>query len=131
MQTFTKSGVSLGAGATVDLTFDALSAQRRVDAITPPVLGCGRRQRPRVRRWFRHYGVKRGLLPPNDSYAQDEIEGDEILRLSFSTPLNLLGFNVTDFFEEREGGDFGATSRDAILPTQQFDLLRGERVIQH
>ena len=57
-----------------------------------------------------------GVPLSNDSYSHDEIEGDEILRLSFSTPLNLLGFNVTDFFHEREGGDFGAILRDAILP---------------
>ena len=47
----------------------------------------------------------------------------------FSTPLNLLGFNVTDFFHEREGGDFGA-----ILPGCDISrlglLLRG-RVVQH
>ena len=53
------------------------------------------------------FGVRRRYLFPADSYAQDEIEGDEILRLSFSTPVNLLGFNVTDMFRERELGPFG------------------------
>ncbi len=113
VQTFTKSGVSLGGGATVDLTFDALSLSGGLtlsrflywDADDGNGLG-----------YADGFGIARDLatnpLPSNDSYSQDEIEGDEILRLSFSNPLNLLGFNVTDFFEEREGGDFGAPLAD-------------------
>jgi hypothetical protein len=37
-----------------------------------------------------------------DTYSQDEIEGNERLRLTFSTPVQLLGFNVTDLFWENE-----------------------------
>lgn len=36
------------------------------------------------------------------SYAADEIEGDERLALRFSQAVNLLGFNLTDFFHESE-----------------------------
>lgn len=35
------------------------------------------------------------------SYEDDEIEGDERLRLGFSEAVNLLGFNLTDFFHEQ------------------------------
>lgn len=35
------------------------------------------------------------------SYEDDEIEGDERLQLSFSRGVNLLGFNLTDFFHEQ------------------------------
>jgi hypothetical protein len=35
------------------------------------------------------------------SYEDDEIEGDERLGLSFSRGVNLLGFNLTDFFHEQ------------------------------
>jgi hypothetical protein len=64
------------------------------------------------------FGIAReaGVPASNNSYSNDEIEGDEILRLSFSTPLNLLGFNVTDCFHEREGGDFGAILLGWIFP---------------
>jgi len=105
VQTFTKNDVNLGAGGTVDLTFEALSLS---GGFTPS----------RFLYWDANdgngyadgFGISRAAGAPisNDSYSQDEIEGDEILRLTFSTPLNLLGFNVTDFFHEREGGDFGA-----------------------
>jgi hypothetical protein len=40
--------------------------------------------------------------PVGSTYAQDEIEGDERLRLSFSAPTLVLGFNVTDLFYENE-----------------------------
>jgi hypothetical protein len=36
------------------------------------------------------------------SYSGDEIEGDERLALRFSQAVNLLGFNLTDFFYESE-----------------------------
>jgi hypothetical protein len=35
------------------------------------------------------------------SYEDDEIEGDERLGLTFSRGVNLLGFNLTDFFHEQ------------------------------
>ena len=115
MQTFTKSGVSLGGGATVDLTFDALSLSSGLtlsrflywDANDGNGLG-----------YADGFGITRDAAVPisNNSYSQDEIEGDEILRLSFSTPLNLLGFDVTNFFKEREGGDFGAPLADCNIP---------------
>jgi hypothetical protein len=35
------------------------------------------------------------------SYEDDEVEGDERLGLSFSRGVNLLGFNLTDFFNEQ------------------------------
>lgn len=35
------------------------------------------------------------------SYEDDEIEGDERLSLTFSRAVNLLGFNLTDFFHEQ------------------------------
>jgi hypothetical protein len=35
------------------------------------------------------------------SYEDDEVEGDERLRLGFSRGVNLLGFNLTDFFHEQ------------------------------
>ena len=60
--------------------------------------------------------MKRGILFPLIHIRNDEIEGDEILRLSFSTPLNLLGFNTTDNFHEREGGDFGAILLGCNIP---------------
>lgn len=104
MQSFTKNGVDIGGGVLVNMTFDALSLS---GGLTPS----------RFLYWDANdgngyadgFGIMREAGAPlsNDSYANDEIEADEILRLSFSTPLNLLGFNVTDFFEEREGGDFG------------------------
>lgn len=43
-----------------------------------------------------------GIAPIGNSYSQDEIEGDERLRLSFGAPLSILSFNVTDFFTENE-----------------------------
>jgi hypothetical protein len=36
------------------------------------------------------------------NYTVDEVEGDERLGLRFSRAINLLGFNLTDFFNERE-----------------------------
>jgi hypothetical protein len=113
VQTFTKSGVNLGGGSIVNLTFDALSLS---GGLTPS----------RFLYWDAGdgngfadgFGISRGPGIPisSDSYSQDEIEGDEILRLSFSTPLNLLGFNVTDLFHEREGGDFGAILQGCNVP---------------
>jgi hypothetical protein len=35
------------------------------------------------------------------SYEDDEVEGDERLGLTFSRGVNLLGFNLTDFFNEQ------------------------------
>lgn len=35
------------------------------------------------------------------SYEDDEVEGDERLGLTFSRSVNLLGFNLTDFFNEQ------------------------------
>ena len=102
-QTYATS-VPVGA-ATVGLVFDALSLSGGLTSA-------------RLLHWDADdgngyadgFGVFReaGVPVSNDSYSQDEIEGDELLRLSFATPLNLLGFNVTDLFHEREGGDFGA-----------------------
>jgi PEP-CTERM motif len=36
------------------------------------------------------------------TYSQDEIEGNERLRLTFASGVQLLSFNVTDFFYENE-----------------------------
>ena len=115
MQTFTKTGVDLGGGVTVDLTFEAFSLTAGLmpsrflywDADDGNGLG-----------YADGFGILRDTAIPisNASYAQDEIEGDEILRLMFSTPLNLLGFNVTDSFHEREGGDFGAILTGCDIP---------------
>ena len=115
MQTFTKSGVSLGGGGTVDLTFDALSLS---GGLTPSRFLYWDADDGNGLGYADGFGIARdaGVPISNDSYSQDEIEGDEILRLSFSTPLNLLGFNVTDFFEEREGGDFGAPLESCNTP---------------
>ena len=115
VQTFTKSGVSLGGGATVDLTFDALSLS---GGLTPSRFLYWDADDGNGLGYADGFGIAReaGTLPSNDSYSNDEIEGDEILRLSFSNPLNLLGFNVTDFFEEREGGDFGAPLESCNTP---------------
>jgi hypothetical protein len=45
-----------------------------------------------------------GVMGGNNAttYAEDEIEGDERLALRFSRAVNLLGFNLTDFFNEQE-----------------------------
>ena len=93
VQTFTKTGVDLGAAGLVDLTFESLSLS---GGLTPA----------RTLYWDANdgngfadgFGVMRDFGAPlsNNSYSDDEIEGDEILRLSFSTAVNLVGFNVTD-----------------------------------
>jgi hypothetical protein len=49
----------------------------------------------------RHTG--NGVPAAGQTYAQDEIEADERLRLTFGTPVLLRGFDVTDFFYENEG----------------------------
>jgi hypothetical protein len=45
-----------------------------------------------------------GVMGGNNAttYSADEIEGDERLALRFSRAVNLLGFNLTDFFYESE-----------------------------
>jgi hypothetical protein len=40
--------------------------------------------------------------PVGDTYSQDEIEANERLRLTFSAPVQLVSFNVTDMFWENE-----------------------------
>jgi hypothetical protein len=115
VQTFTKSGVNLGAAGIVDLTFDALSLS---GGLTPLRLLYWDADDGNGLGYADGFGISReaGVPPSNNSYSNDEIEGDEILRLSFSTPLNLLGFNVTDMFHEREGGDFGAILLGCNVP---------------
>lgn len=44
------------------------------------------------------------------SYSHDEIEGDERLALRFSQSVNLLGFNLTDFFHESEPNNANCTA---------------------
>ena len=124
VQTFTKSGVDLGAGVTVDLTFDALSLS---GGLTPSRLLYWDADDGNGFGFADGFGIFReaGVPLSNNSYSNDEIEGDEILRLSFSTPLNLLGFNVTDSFHEREGGDFGAILLGCDVPGLDCYLERG------
>ena len=128
VQTFTKTGVDLGAGGTVDLTFDALSLS---GGLTPSRLLYWDADDGNGLGYADGFGIMREAAVPlsNNSYSDDEIEGDEILRLSFSTPVNLLGFNVTDFFHEREGGDFGAILSG--MRCSRLGLLPGGRVVQH
>lgn len=44
-----------------------------------------------------------GFPPVGTTYSQDEIEANERLRLTFSAPILVNSFNVTDFFYENEG----------------------------
>jgi hypothetical protein len=44
------------------------------------------------------------------SYSGDEVEGDERLALRFSQGVNLLGFNLTDFFHESEPNTANCTA---------------------
>jgi hypothetical protein len=53
------------------------------------------------------FGV-RGTGPT--SYSGDEVEGDERLALRFSQGVNLLGFNLTDFFHESEPNTANCTA---------------------
>lgn len=54
-------------------------------------------------------GVQAGVFPPpvGSTYEQDEVEGDERLRLTFGTAVSLLSFNLTDFFFENESAANG------------------------
>jgi hypothetical protein len=89
--TFTKNDV-VGA---VDFTFQSLNASGQSDfnlywdANDGNGLG---------------YADGFGVMGGNNAstYAGDEIEGDERLALRFSEGVNLLGFNLTDFFYESE-----------------------------
>lgn len=56
-----------------------------------------------------------GVAPIGFSYSQDEIEGDERLRLEFGAPVSLLSFNVTDFFTENESGLTGLPSCSPLV----------------
>jgi hypothetical protein len=53
-----------------------------------------------------------GVMGGNNAttYSGDEIEGDERLALRFSQAVNLLGFNLTDFFYESEPNTANCTA---------------------
>jgi hypothetical protein len=97
-QTFTKSVAGLP-----DLTFEALdstlapSGSLHWDADD----GSGFADGFGVRDSGNEY-EGRSYPEAGQSYSQDEIEGEERLRLTFGTAVSLLGFNVTDLFYENE-----------------------------
>jgi hypothetical protein len=61
------------------------------------------------------------------SYSADEIEGDERLALRFSQAVNLLGFNLTDFFYESEpsAADCNGTIAECYIERGYFMLEFG------
>jgi hypothetical protein len=89
--TFTKNDVVGG----VDFTFQSLNASGQSDFNlywdADDLNGKG---------FADGFGVMGGNNPT--TYSNDEIEGDERLALRFSNAVNLLGFNLTDFFHESE-----------------------------
>jgi hypothetical protein len=89
--TFTKNDVVGG----VDFTFQSLNASGQSDFNlywdADDLSGKG---------YADGFGVMGGNNPT--TYSNDEIEGDERLALRFSNAVNLLGFNLTDFFYESE-----------------------------
>jgi hypothetical protein len=110
--TFTKNSVVNG----VDFTFQSLNASLQSDfqLYWDANDGGGNAD---------GFGV-RGSGPT--SYSNDEIEGDERLALRFSTGVNLLGFNLTDFFNESEPS-FGNCS---VAPIPQCYLERGYFMVE-
>lgn len=48
-----------------------------------------------------------GYPAPGQTYSQDEVDGSERLRLTFSYPIQLLSFDVTDLFYENEESQTG------------------------
>jgi hypothetical protein len=74
--------------------------------------------------------VPHGVAPEGESYSQDEIEADERLRLTFSTTISLVSFNVTDFFTENERGLTGlppclASDADCFREIGEYSLDGG------
>jgi PEP-CTERM motif len=93
MSTFTKHHVG-----GVDLTFDAFEdgGSGQAALFGAPSLY-----------WDANDGLGHGdgFGVMGSGYSGDEIEGNERLRLTFSKAVHLLGFNLTDFFDEREPND--------------------------
>lgn len=94
--TFTKTNVVNG----VDFTFQSLNPSLQSDYLLywDANDGLGNAD---------GFGVMGGNNP---SYSGDEIEGDERLALRFSHAVNLLGFNLTDFFYESEPSTANCTA---------------------
>ena len=89
--TFTKNDVVGG----VDFTFQSLNASGQSDFNLYWDADDGN-----GKGYADGFGVMGGNNPT--TYSNDEIEGDERLALRFSSGVNLLGFNLTDFFYESE-----------------------------
>lgn len=73
-------------------------------------------------------GYADGFGVIGSGYAGDEIEGTERLHLGFSQAVNLLSFNLTDFFYESEphSGDCPVSSPHCYVERGQYMLEYGD-----
>jgi PEP-CTERM motif len=110
VSTFTKNNVY----GDLDLTFDAFDEVAK--AVT-------------LLHWDANDGLGNadGFGVVGSGYSNDEVEGTERLRLSFSKAVHLFGFNLTDFFFESEpnNGNCPAASPDCYLERGSFQVLFG------
>lgn len=66
-----------------------------------------------------------GIMSSPGGYEDDEVEGDERLRLGFSRAISLYGFNLTDTFFEREPSvaDCQLGDTDCVLENGMMRVL--------